>query len=75
MSLDLQDTGEDGPLAGEFNGEFIGGESSQTNGFEHIIKFSFLTDMIFRMWAVLLSTEGFLTKFADFNLCTSFNSI
>jgi hypothetical protein len=37
----------DGPLAGEFNGEFDGGESSQTNGFEHIIEFSILTDMIF----------------------------
>jgi hypothetical protein len=43
-----QDTDEDSPLAGEFNGEFNGKENSQTNGFEHTIKSSILTNLIFR---------------------------
>jgi hypothetical protein len=43
-----QDTDEDSPLAGEFNGDFNGGEDSQTNGFKHTIESSILTDLTFR---------------------------
>jgi hypothetical protein len=52
-----QDTDEDRPIAGEFNGEFNGGEKSQTNGFEHTIESSILTDLIFRKSDVECSEE------------------